>query len=165
MKLKTMIEIVKSLPQMAIYKLNEKKYEAITRDFRAELRGCPSFEKDETTGRTYVEVIFKEGTTPDLAKLPKRIGIWPVRHEFRKPYMNFGQLRELFNANAEAINAVQEKLGADMQGLSMNCDKKTSGPLLTFIFRENSKPDLTQLPDTIGPFKVVHEFRPPAYLC
>lgn len=165
MKFKEMIEIAKNLPKMAIYKLSEKKHMAIGQDFRAELRGFPSFEKDEKTGKMYLDVVFKEGTTPDLTKLPKRVGIWEVRHDFRKPYMNFGELRELFNANAADINAVQDKLAADMQGLSMNCDKKTSGPLLTFIFRENSKPDLTQLPETIGPFKVTHEFRPPAYLC
>ncbi len=164
MNFKTMIEIVKNLPQIAMWKLSEKKCDAIARNFRAELREHPSFEKDEKTGKTYLEVIFKEGTTPDLAKLPKKVGIWPVRHEFRKPYMNFGKLRELFNANAEAINAVQEKVGKDMQGLSMNCDKKTSGPVLTFVFLENSKPDLAQLPATIGPFKVVSEFRPQARL-
>lgn len=164
MKFKTMIEIVKNLPQMAIYKLNEKKYEAIARDFGKELREYPSFEKDEKTGKTYVEVIFKEGTSPDLAKLPKKLGIWEVRHEFRKPYMNFGELRDLFNANADAINAAQEKVAEHMQGLSMNCDKKTAGPVLTFVFVENSKPDLKQLPETIGPFKVVTEFRPQARL-
>lgn len=165
MKLKTMIDIIKDLPRMAILRLNEKKFDAIVQDFKVEMRGWPTFEKDEKTGKIYLEVIFNEGTNPDLTKLPKRFGIWPVRHEFRKPFMNFGELRALFNANAEAINAVQEKVGADMQGLMMNCDKKTSGPVLTFVFRENSKPDLTQLPETIGPFKVTHEFRPTAYAC
>jgi hypothetical protein len=160
MKLKTMLEIVKNLPQIAMWKLNEKKFDAIGSDFRGELREYPSFEKDEKTGKTYVEVIFKEGTTPDLTKLPKKLGLWEVRHEFRKPYMNFGALQELFNANAAAISAVQEKVGKDMIGMSMNCDKKTSGPVLTFVFEEKSKPDLAQLPDAIGPFKVVHEFRP-----
>lgn len=164
MKFKTLVETFKSLPQMAIYMMNEKKCDAILRDFRAELREAPSFEKDEKTGKTYLEVIFKEGTSPDLTKLPTKVGIWPVRHEFRKPYMNFDELQDLFNANAAAISAVQQKIGKDMQGLSMNCDKKTSGPMLTFIFRENSKPDLTQLPETIGPFKVVSEFRGPARL-
>ncbi|MEZ0260707.1 MAG: hypothetical protein ACAH80_06835 [Alphaproteobacteria bacterium] len=165
-KFKFALLFAKDLPKMIAYKASgaEKKIRAIYDTHRAELRGYPDFVKDEKTGKTVLEVVFKEGTTPDLATLPSRIGIWKVTHDFRKPYLNSGELRALFDANAAAINAVQDKLASDMQGLGMNCDRKTSGPQLNFIFRENSKPDLTQLPATIGPFAVTHEFRGPAYL-
>jgi len=134
---------------------------AVCEQFRTELRGCPKVQCDEKTGRSYMEVVFKEGTTPDLTKLPAKIGGFPVRHDFRKPFLSFGVLQDMFNKHAAEIETVQSAFGDDLVGLRMHCDNKTSDPTLVFDFKLSSTPDLQKLPVKIGPFNVKHEFHSP----
>jgi hypothetical protein len=137
---------------------------ALGRAYADTLRNAPQIHQDEKTGKFYLDVSFKEGTSPDLSQLPAKIGPWEVRPAFRKPFMNFQQLRDLFNAEAAQVAAVEKHFANELQGVSLNCDYATSQPTVTFCFVEGTTPDLTKLPAQIGNLAVAHEFRPRARL-
>ena len=140
------------------YKRQKPRIDELNKIFADVLRQPIDVRLDEQEN-IFVEVIFKEATQPDLTKLPPKIGPWPVQHDFRKPFLNFGEMKALHDLHEQDIKKAVDALDKGMIGLAMNCDEKTSQPRLIFIFEKSSKPDLSKVPSEIGPFKVVTEFR------
>jgi len=142
------------------FHFNDAKLKKIRSDFRADLRGWGvDLRNDKKTGRPYISVIFNEGAKPDTAALPKRVGFFPVRHEFRPPYPTFGTLMAIFEKHKGAVHAAQAEFGGELIGVGMDCDEETAEPHFRFTFENGSKPDFGKLPPMIGGIKVVHEFR------